>query len=68
MNEQRKEIGAQVRKIREEQGWTVGQVAVMANVKRQTVEKIEEGAFNVPLDVLNNVCTALGVKVVLIEE
>ena len=68
MENNRKEIGEQVRRIREEQGWTVDQLAKMCNVKRQTVSKIEEGAFNVPIDVIGKVCDALNVKMVLIEQ
>ncbi len=64
----RKELGEQVRKIREEQGWTVDQLAEMCDVKRQTVAKVEEGAFNVPIDVIGKVCDALNVKMVLIEQ
>lgn len=68
MESNRKKIGEQVRRIREEQGWTVDQLALMCDVKRQTVAKIEEGAFNVPIDVIGKVCDALGCKLVLMEE
>lgn len=68
MESNRKKIGEQVRRIREEQGWTVDQLAVMCDVKRQTVAKIEEGVFNVPIDVIGKVCDALNVKMVLIEQ
>ena len=57
-------IGAQLRAKREEQGWTVEQVATMADVKPQTVEKIENGVFNVPLDVLAQVADVLGCDLV----
>lgn len=68
MESDRKNIGEQVRRIREEQGWTIDQLAVMCDVKRQTVAKIEEGVFNVPIDVIGKVCDALGCKLVLMEE
>ena len=67
MESNRKKIGEQVRRIREEQGWTVDQLAVMCDVKRQTVAKIEEGVFNVPIDFIGKVCDALGCKIVLME-
>ena len=57
-------IGAQLRANREEQGWTVEQVATMADVKPKTVEKIENGVFNVPLDVLAQVADVLGCDLV----
>ena len=59
-NEHRVQIGQQFRTQREAQGWSVEQVAVMAEVKAQTIEKIEAGAFNVPLDVMAKVADVLG--------
>ena len=58
--ESRKRIGAQLRCKREEQGWTIEQVATMVNVKPVTIEKIEAGVFNVPLDVLAKVADVFG--------
>lgn len=57
-------IGKQLRAIREEQGWTVEQVATMADVKDKTIEKIEAGVFNVPLDVLVKVADVLGADII----
>lgn len=59
----RAQIGIQFRMQRESQGWTVEQVATMADVKPVTIEKIEAGAFNVPLDLLTRVADVLGCKV-----
>lgn len=58
--ESRKRIGAQLRQKREEQGWTIEQVATMVDVKPVTIEKIEAGVFNVPLDVLAKVADVFG--------
>lgn len=58
--ENRKRIGEAFRKIREDQGWSVEQVATMADLKPATIEKIEAGVFNVPLDVLCRVADVLG--------
>lgn len=58
-------IGQQLRAIREEQGWTVEQVATMADVKDKTIEKIEAGVFNVPLDVLAKVADVLGADIMI---
>lgn len=63
--EHRKRIGAELRGIREEQGWSQAQVALMAGVKEQTVQKVEEGAFNVPLDVLATISNVLGYNLAL---
>ena len=57
--ESRKRVGKRLRQIREEYGWSVDQVATMADVKPVTIEKIEAGVFNVPLDVLARVANVL---------
>ena len=56
----RKKIGEHFREVREAQGWTTEQVALMADIKAATVEKIEDGVFNVPMDVLTRVADVLG--------
>lgn len=56
----RTQVGMQLKLAREAQGWEVEQVAVMADVKPATIEKIEAGAFNVPFDVLSRVADVLG--------
>ena len=66
--ENRKKLGEQVRKVREEQGWTQEQLAAFVGVKEQTIEKIEEGRYNVSLDLSGTVCEALGVNLMLVED
>ena len=61
----RRKIGVQFRGYRESEGWSVEQVAEMADVKPATVEKIEAGVFNVPLDVLARVADVLGCDLVI---
>lgn len=56
----RQQVGQQYNAARTTQGWSVEQVAQMADVKTDTIEKIEAGAFNVPLDVLSRVAEVLG--------
>jgi len=58
--EQRQRIGRRLKEIRTEQGWSQEQVALMAGVTERTVEKVEQGAFNVPLDVLATLSDVLG--------
>lgn len=53
-------IGQELKAIREEQGWSTEQVALMADVKESTVDKVEQGVFNVPLDVLAKLANVLG--------
>lgn len=64
----RAQVGMNLRMVREEQGWTVEQVATMADVKPVTIEKIEAGAFNVPLDVLAKVADVLGCEITIKEK
>lgn len=63
INKYRVQVGIQFRVQREAQGWSVEQVATMADVKPATIEKIEAGVFNVPLDVLAKVAEVIGCQV-----
>ena len=56
----RYQIGTQLKQVRESQGWTIKQVAEMAEVKPVTIEKIEAGAFDVRLSIIGRVCDVLG--------
>lgn len=60
INDYRVQVGYQFYLIRQTQGWSIEQVATMADVKPATIEKIEAGVFNVPLDVLAKVADVLG--------
>ena len=61
------ELGIQYQALREEQGWTIEQVATMADIKPATVRKIERGVFNVPLDVLAKVAEVFGADLTIKE-
>ena len=61
----RVQVGMMLKLARESQGWTAEQVAVMADVKPATVEKIEAGAFNVPFDILSRVADVLGCEMTI---
>ena len=63
VNKYRVQVGIQFRMQREAQGWSVEQVATMADVKPATIEKIEAGVFNVPLDVLAKVAEVIGCQI-----
>ena len=67
ITESRKRVGARLKQIREEYGWSVEQVALMAYVRPATIEKIEAGVFNVPLDVLASVSNVLDSELVIRE-
>lgn len=65
----RVEFGRQVARLRRQSLLTVEQLASMADLKPITVQHIEEGAFNVPFDVLNRIAVVLGgeLKIVINE-
>ena len=56
----RVEFGRQVARLRRQSMLTVEQLASMADLKPITVQHIEEGAFNVPFDLLNRIAVVLG--------
>lgn len=66
--EVRVQLGQQIAQLREEQGWTQAQLAQMAGVTEQNIQKIEEGRYNVPLDIIGTVAHLLGCEVSLIEK
>ena len=68
ITESRKRVGARLKQIREEYGWTIEQVATMADLKPATIEKIEIGVFNYPLDIISRVADVLGCQVVIKEK
>ena len=56
----RVKFGKMVARLRKQQSLTVEQLASMADLKPITVQHIEEGAFNVPFDVLNRIAVVMG--------
>lgn len=65
--ENRQRIGRRLAAVREGQGWTQEQLAAMADMRVQTVQKIESGQFRVDVDVLEVLCDVLGVRVDIVE-
>ena len=63
LKDYRVQVGMQLELMREAQGWSVEQVATMADVKNDTIEKIEAGVFNVPIDLLVRVADVLGAEI-----
>ena len=64
----RKYIGDLIRKKREEQGWDKTQIAEMCGVTENTIRKIEEGWFDVSIDLVGSIAEVLGVKLTLTED
>ena len=61
MNEQaRKYLGRAIREKREDEGWSQEQVAEMTGFTVATIRKVEEGVFNVPIDVVSRIADVYG--------
>ena len=58
-------LGDQLRSVRESQGWTTEQVAKMADITEQNVRKIEDGRYNVPMDIIYRLADVLNCKLEL---
>lgn len=56
----RQKFGRQVARLRRQSMLTVDQLAQMADIKPITLKHIEQGAFNVPFDILNRLAVVLG--------
>lgn len=65
--ENRQRIGRRLAAVRSGLGWSVQQVATMADIKPVTLEKIESGEFRANLDVLEAICDVLGVRVDIVQ-
>lgn len=58
-------LGDQLRSVRESQGWSVEQVAKMADITECNVRKIEDGRYNVPMDIICRLADVLNCKLEL---
>ena len=56
----RQKFGRQVARLRRQSMLTVDQLAQMADIKPITLKHIEQGAFNVPFDILNRLAVVFG--------
>ena len=57
-------LGRRLREKREEEGWSIEQVAEMSGLKADTIRKVEEGVFNVPIDVVSRIADIYGCELV----
>ena len=62
-NNHRKVVGRRLQGRREGEGWSREQVAEMSGLTVDTIRKVEEGAFNVPLDVLQKIADIYGCEI-----
>ncbi len=60
-------IGRQVAVLRQKKGLTTRRLAELCGVNFANIGKIERGAYNVSIDILQKVCTALDAEIKIIE-
>ncbi len=56
-------IGAQLKSARMASGLTVRQLSEMVGVTYQNINKIETGKYNVSIDILDKICSKLGIAI-----
>lgn len=58
-------LGKQISELRSLRGLNIEQLAEMAGVNSANIRKIENGKYNVNIDIVNRICDALGVCIKL---
>lgn len=58
----REYIGKRIAEIRQAKGLSIRQLADACGVNFANIYKIENGKYNVSIDILNKICKALGVE------
>lgn len=56
-------IGQRIAQLRKEKGLTQEQLSELTGLDRTNIAKIENGKYNVSIDILNKVCASLGAKI-----
>lgn len=58
-------IGLQIADARKKKGLTQQQLAELAGVNRVNIAKIENGRYNVSIDILSRVCNAMECEIII---
>ena len=61
----REYIGQQIAQLRKKQKLTQEQVSKMAGLDRTNIAKVENGKYNVSIDILQKICTCLNAEIVI---
>lgn len=64
----RETIGKQIAELRQKKGLTLRELADMCDVTFQNINKIENGKYNVGIDILGRIADALGAEIDLKEK
>lgn len=67
-NLNRLRIGQSIATIRKEKGLTQEQLSQMTGLDRANIGKVENGRYNVSIDILGKICEALGCRIDIVEE
>lgn len=66
-NLNRLRIGQRIAAIRKEKSLTQEQLSQMTGLDRANIGKIENGRYNVSIDILGKICEALGCRIDIVE-
>ena len=64
----REYIGKRIAEIRQAKGLSIRQLAEASGVNFANIYKIENGKYNVSVDILGKICEALGCRIDIMEE
>lgn len=64
----REYIGKKLAELRKEKGYSMRKLAEMSGVNFANIYKIENGKYNVSIDILGKICDALGCRIDVMEE
>lgn len=64
----REYIGKRIAEIRQAKGLSIRQLADASGVNFANVYKIENGKYNVSIDILGKICDALGCKIEIVKK
>ena len=66
--EERVRIGKRIAELRKEKGLSVRALAELAGVSSQNITKIENGKYNVSIDILSKITNALNCKLDIVNK
>ena len=64
----RKEMGRQLAKLRAKHGLSTRNLAELCGVNFANICKIENGKYNVSIDILGKICEVLGAEIRIVEK
>ena len=65
---ERERIGEKLAELRKGKGYSMRKLAEMSGVNFANIYKIENGKYNVSIDILGKICDALGCRIDIVEE